>query len=158
VRALASATVAILLLACRCVVAQSAAPGDTTLWTAAGLELLDKTLVSGMGKSGAAYMYVLRGASYGALLLHREATGSPELHVKVSDFFVVLAGEGEVRVGGRVSGQRATGPDEYLGRDLVGGSLYAVKQGDVLFIPANHWLQVLVAKGKVLRALVIKAR
>jgi mannose-6-phosphate isomerase-like protein (cupin superfamily) len=138
--------------------ARSPEPNGSRLWTAAHLRLLDKTLVSEMGQTGAAYTYVIRGKTYGALLLHREVTGSAELHVKLNDFFVVLGGEGQVEVGGRVSGEKAAGPDEKLGHGLVGGTLYKVRQGDVLFVPADHWLRVLVAKGKVLRALVIKAQ
>jgi mannose-6-phosphate isomerase-like protein (cupin superfamily) len=76
--------------------------------------------------------------------------------VKVNDFFVVLSGEGEIEVDGRVTGEKTVAPDEKRGEKLMGGALYRVKRGDVLLVPANHWLQVLIAQGHVLRALIIK--
>ena len=159
-RALTSATLTVLLLAWGCggAAARSPDPSGARLWTAADLRLLDKSLISEMSGTGVAYTYVLRGKAYGALLLHRETTGDPELHVKVNDFFVVLGGEAEVRVGGRVAGEKAAGAGEKRGRGLVGGMLYKVAAGDILFVPANHWLQVVIAQGEVLRAMVIKAQ
>ena len=103
-------------------------------------------------------MQVLKGRTYGALILRRAVSGDPELHVKLNDFFVVLGGEGEIKVGGRASGVKTIAPDEERGERLVGGARYRVRRGDVLFVPADHWLQVLVAKGQVLRALIIKTR
>lgn len=153
-----TALILIMALACGCAMAESPEPTGARLWTAADLRLLDRTLISEMGKTGAASTYVIRGKTYGALLVHREVTGSAELHVNLNDFFVVLGGEAEVKVGGRVIGEKVTGPDEKLGRGLVGGTVYKVRQGDVLFIPANHWLQVSVANGEVLRVIVIKAQ
>jgi mannose-6-phosphate isomerase-like protein (cupin superfamily) len=159
-RALTSTTLTILVLACGWgrAAAQSPETAGAKLWTAGDLRLLDKTLIPEMSGTGAAYTYVLRGKAYGMLLLHREETGDPELHVKVNDFFVVLGGEAEIRVGGRVAGQKTVGPGEKRGHNLVGGMLYRVAPGDILFVPANHWLQVVIAKGKVLRAMVIKAQ
>lgn len=158
-RALTSATLTILLLAHGCgrAVAQPPEAAGARLWTAADLRLWDKKLVSEMNGTGAAYTYVLKGKAYGALVLHREATGDAELHVQVNDFFVVLGGEADVRVGGRVAGEKAVGAGEKRGRDLVGGTLYKVAPGDILFVPANRWLQVVITKGEVLRAMIIKA-
>ncbi len=141
-------------LACGCATADSQQPADAKLWAAADLQSLNRTLE----QSGLPYMQIIKGNAYGALLLRRTVSGSPELHVKLNDFFVVLSGTGDVRVGGRVTGQKTIAPDEERGRELLGGKLYRVGAGDVLFVPANHWLQVLVAKGAVLRALIIKTQ
>ena len=121
-------------------------------WTGADLESLSLALQ----KTGVPYTQLIKGKTYGALLLRRAVSGDPELHVKVNDFFVVLSGEGEIEVGGRVAGEKTVAPDEKRGEKLIGGALYRVKRGDVLLVPANHWLQVLIAKGHVLRALIIK--
>lgn len=134
--------------------AASPAPTGARLWTAADLESLNATLKA----TGAPYTQVIKGETYGALLLRREVSGDPELHVRLNDFFVVLSGEGRIEVGGRVTGERTVAPDEKRGRKLAGGALYEVRQGDILFVPANHWLQVLVARGKVLQAVIIKTR
>lgn len=141
-------------LACRWTLADSPQPTGARLWTEGDLESLTATLQ----KTGAPYTQVLKGETYGALVLCRAVSGDPELHVKLNDFFVVLGGEGEIRVGGSATGAKTVAPDEERGEKLVGGTLYRVRRGDVLFVPANHWLQVLVAKGRVLRAIIIKTQ
>lgn len=141
-------------LACGCAVADSPPPTGARLWTEAALESLERTL----GSTGAPYTQMMSGPTYGALLLRRGVSGDPELHAKLNDFFVVLGGEGEIRVGGRVTGERTVAADEKRGQSLTGGALYRIKRGDVLFVPANHWLQVLVGKGEVLQALIVKTQ
>ena len=111
-----------------------------------------------MRGTGAAYTQISKGKTYGALVLHREVTGEPELHVKLNDFFVILGGEGEIEIGGQVIGEKTIAADEKRGQKLVGGTFYKVKKGDVVFVPANHWLQVFIAKGKVLRTIIIKTQ
>jgi mannose-6-phosphate isomerase-like protein (cupin superfamily) len=156
-RALTIAVIGI-VLACGRAMADSKERTGARLWTAADLKSLDSALISEMRGTGAAYTQVIEGKTYGVLVLHREATGDPELHVKLNDFFVILSGEGRIEVGGRVIGENAIVPDEKRGQKLVGGTFYKVRQGDVLFVPANHWLQVFVAKGEVLRTIIIKTQ
>lgn len=129
-------------------------PARVRLWTRADLQSLTRTL----DDTGAPYAQLIKGNTHGALLLHRAVSGDPELHAKLNDFFVVLGGEGEIRVGGQVTGEKTVAPDEKRGQKLTGGALYRVRRGDVLFVPANHWLQVLVADGRVLQALIIKTQ
>ena len=95
-------------LACACALAQSPRSSTARLWTEADLESLSLTL----GKTAAPYTQLIKGQTYGALLLRRAVSGDPELHVRVNDFFVILDGEGEIEVGGRVSGDRTVAPDE----------------------------------------------
>lgn len=156
-RALTIAAIGI-VLASGCALAGSKERTGARLWTASDLESLDRVLISEMRGTGAAYRQVIEGKTYGALVLHREASGDPELHVKLNDFFVILSGEGRIEVGGRVIGEKAIVADEERGQKLVGGTFYEVRQGDVLFVPANHWLQVFVAKGEVLRTIIIKTQ
>jgi mannose-6-phosphate isomerase-like protein (cupin superfamily) len=134
--------------------AGSPPPAGARLWTAADLESLSRSLA----QTGAPYTRIIKGKTYGALVLRRAVSGDPELHVKLNDFFVVLGGQGEIRVGGRVTGEKTIAPDEKRGQKLIGGALHRVGPGDVLFVPANHWLQVLVAKGEVLQAIIIKTQ
>jgi mannose-6-phosphate isomerase-like protein (cupin superfamily) len=126
-------------------------------WTRADLQALDAALISQMGQAQTAFAQVLSGDTHGMLLIHREVTADPELHEKLNDFFVVLEGEGAVKVGGTVSGARTVKPNEQLAQRLDGGTLYEVRQGDVLFVPANVWHQVMVGEGKKLSAILIKA-
>lgn len=157
-RALATAAIIGIVLASACAPADSAAPAGAILWTATGFQSLDTTLIAQMKGTGAANIRVLQGKTYSALLLHREVTNVPELHVKLNDLFVILSGAAKIEVGGAVSGARVTGPGEKLGQKLTGGTFYDVRQGDVLFVPANRWLQVFIPPGKVLRALIVKTR
>lgn len=133
-------------------------PSGARLWTRADLESLDRILIDRMGNGKTAFTQVLDGGRHGVLVLHREVTADPELHVGLNDFFVVTGGAGEIRIGGNVTGARIIKPDEKLGTTLQGGTLYPVRQGDVLFIPANVWHQVIVAKGEALSAILIKAQ
>lgn len=139
-------------LGCGCALAGPSQPTGPRLWTRADLDSISLTLE----RNGTPYTQILKGKTHGVLLMRRTASGEAELHERLNDFFVVLTGQGEVEVDGRVSGERTVAPDEKRGEKLVGGTLYRVRQGDVLFVPANHWLQVLVAKGEVLRAIIIK--
>lgn len=145
--------IAAMALACRWALADSQ-PSGARLWTEGDVE----SLTAALGKTGVPYTQILKGKTYGALVLRRAVSGDPELHVKMNDFFVVLGGDAEIRVGGSATGVRTVAPDEKRGEKLIGGALYRVRPGDVLFVPANHWLQVLVAKGRVLRAIIIKTR
>ncbi len=147
-------TLVTMALACQWALADSPQPTGARLWTGSDLESLTATLQ----KTGEPYTQVLHGKTYGALVLRRTVSGDPELHVRLNDFFVVLGGEGAIRVGGSATGVKTVAPDEERGARLIGGTLYRVRRGDVLFVPANHWLQVLVAKGRVLQAIIIKTR
>lgn len=138
----------------RLAAADAPRPSGARLWTRASLQSLNRTLA----RSGAPYAQVIKAKTYGVLLLRRTVSGSPELHAKLNDFFVVLSGTAQVRVGGVVTGEMTVAPDEERGERLTGGTLYRVEQGDVLFVPASHWLQVLIPKGQVLRALIIKTQ
>ena len=124
------------------------------MWSRGNIE----SLTAALGKSGVPYTQILQGQTYGALVLRRAVSGVPELHAKLNDFFVILGGEAEIEVGGSATGAKTIAPDEERGEKLIGATRYRVRQGDVLFVPANHWLQVLVAKGQVLRAIIIKTR
>lgn len=142
------------LPACPSALADAPPATAARLWSGGDLD----ALTAALAKTGAAYTQVLRGGSYGALVLRRAVSGDPELHVRLNDFFIILGGEGEIRVGGTATGVRTFAPDERRAERLVGGARYRLRRGDLLFVPANHWLQVLVSKGRVLRAVIIKTR
>lgn len=144
-------------LAVGCLTAGSAEPPEVRLWTNADLKSLDKTLIAKMGDAKTSYTQVMTGDTYKTLVMHREVTSEPERHLKLIDFFLFTSGAGEIRVGGSVTGVKTVAPNEEQGQTLDGGTVYKVKQGDVMFIPANVWHQTIIPKGGKLSAIVFKA-
>ena len=88
--------------------------------------------------------------------VRRDADGRVEVHTRLNDEFVVQEGSAQVRVGGRVEGNREVSPGEWRGGTITGGRTYAMSAGDVLWIPAGAPHQVLVPKGGSFRYLALK--
>ncbi|MEI9889279.1 MAG: hypothetical protein WDN45_00295 [Caulobacteraceae bacterium] len=82
------------------------------------------------------------------MMAHREADGEVEVHGKLADQIIVRTGHGTIRVGGAVSGQRQTAPDEFRGGTIAGGQLFDLNPGDALYIPVGQPHQMLVKKGE----------
>jgi mannose-6-phosphate isomerase-like protein (cupin superfamily) len=123
-------------------VAAAQAPGEGTYVAAAQLRAnVAKTT------DGLATFTVPTGPGATVLIAHREKDGEVEVHTRLNDEFVAHDGHAGVRVGGKVEGNRQTGPDEWRGGVITGGRTYQLSPGDVLWIPAGSPHQVLVPKG-----------
>ncbi|HEY4030472.1 MAG TPA: hypothetical protein VGM25_09030 [Caulobacteraceae bacterium] len=81
------------------------------------------------------------------MLAHRTADGEVEVHTKLADEIVVRSGHGKIKVGGKVSAQRQTGPGEFRGGAITGGEVFDLAPGDAIYIPVGQPHQVLVPKG-----------
>lgn len=81
------------------------------------------------------------------LVIRRLVSGEAEVHDELDDVFVVRSGRATVTVGGTVAGNRQTGPGEWRGGAITGGTDYAVGPGDVLTIPAGMPHRVIVPAG-----------
>jgi mannose-6-phosphate isomerase-like protein (cupin superfamily) len=107
-------------------------------------------------KDGLATAPVATGPGTTILAAHRDADGQVEVHTRLNDEFVVLAGHATVLVGGKVEGNKETAPGEWRGGKISGGKSYALGPGDVLWIPAGTPHQSLVPKGGDFRYLTFK--
>ena len=84
-------------------------------------------------------------------LIHRDASGAPELHSKLVDLWVVVSGEGTLIVGGKIVNPRQmgnNGPNELTGDSIDGGERYPAAAGDVFHIPVGIPHAILVPAGK----------
>lgn len=81
------------------------------------------------------------------LMIRRTASGEAEVHDELDDVFVVRSGRATVTVGGTVAGNRQTGPGEWRGGTITGGTDFALASGDVLRIPAGLPHQVILPAG-----------
>jgi len=86
--------------------------------------------------------------SHVVMVAHREADGEVEVHTKLADEIIVRTGHAQFRVGGKVSGQRQTAPDEFRGGSITGGQLFDLKPGDAIWVPVGQPHQMLVKKGE----------
>jgi mannose-6-phosphate isomerase-like protein (cupin superfamily) len=98
-------------------------------------------------KDGLATAQIPSGSNVTMLLAHRKADGEVEVHKKLSDEIIVRSGHARIRIGGTVTGQRQTGPDEFRGGTMTGGQAFDLNPGDTVYVPVGQPHQVLVPKG-----------
>jgi uncharacterized RmlC-like cupin family protein len=88
--------------------------------------------------------------------IKRDTAGEVELHEIWNDVIIARSGNVTIRVGTRVVGNHQIKPHEWLGGKLVGGSVFTLKAGDLLFIPAGLPHQMTAVGGGSFSYLVIK--
>jgi mannose-6-phosphate isomerase-like protein (cupin superfamily) len=81
------------------------------------------------------------------MIAHRTADGEVEVHTKLADEIIVRSGHARIKVGGKVSAQRETAPNEFRGGTITGGQVFDLSPGDAIWIPVGQPHQVLVPKG-----------
>lgn len=136
--------------------ALAADPAGFGVWKSADLKGIEKKLGPKMDSAKVATESLARYDNHNLSVAHREASGQAEIHVNVTDVFVIESGEGTVVVGGKVPNQRTTAPGEIRGATIEGGSRHAVAAGDVVHIPANVPHQLLLEPGKQITYFVVK--
>jgi mannose-6-phosphate isomerase-like protein (cupin superfamily) len=98
-------------------------------------------------KDGLATATIPSGSNVTVLLAHRKVDGEVEVHKKLSDEIIVRSGHATIRIGGTVTGQRQTAPDEFRGGTMTGGQTFDLDPGDTVYVPVGQPHQVLVPKG-----------
>lgn len=98
-------------------------------------------------KDGLATAQIPSGSNVNVVLAHRKADGEVEVHKKLSDEIIVRSGHGKIRIGGTVSAQRQTAPDEFRGGTMTGGQEFDLNPGDAVYVPVGQPHQVLVPQG-----------
>lgn len=73
----------------------------------------------------------------------READGLVEVHATETDIVYVLEGTATLVTGGRVVNPRQTAPNEIRGESVDGGTIRALRSGDVVIVPSGvpHWFR-----------------
>ena len=123
-----------------------------------------------MAQSGDGVMYWPKGippegATYKAdfgnhivSLSHRDKDGKVEVHKTVTDVMVIQSGEADLVTGGEAVGLASTGPDEFLGTSIKGGTKRHLSAGDVVRVPAGTPHQFFLAPGKQITYSVVKVK
>jgi len=100
-------------------------------------------------------------ANFGAdrmLMVHREGTGSAEVHQTEADVIVVVSGAGTLVVGGTMAGGKTTAANELRGTSITGGERQKIGPGDILHIPPKTPHQVLLDPGTQITYFTLKVK
>jgi mannose-6-phosphate isomerase-like protein (cupin superfamily) len=118
---------------------QAPLPEGFEHWTAADLQIVNKTLAAkAAGDSHHAASNPLSDFPNELFMLaHREADGQPELHETQADVFVVESGSAMLVVGGTLVNAETTAPHEKRNGTIQGGARQKLSTGDIVRIPAN---------------------
>jgi len=91
-----------------------------------------------------------------AFMMYREKSSGAEAHTGSADFIIVNDGAGTIVIGGRIVNGKLDRPGEIRGDSIEGGTPYAVRAGDTLYVPKNAPHQFQVEAGRHMVYTVIK--
>lgn len=136
---------------------KKAEPGAADHWTPAILlergAYLRKLARAGSGEASETLREYPR---HRAMLLFRSRNGEVEVHEKVADLFLVLAGTATLVTGGTVRGARLVAPGETRGDSIENGQAQELRPGEIVHVPAGTPHQFLVSGDKTVTCLVLK--
>jgi len=80
-------------------------------------------------------------ANYNVSASRRDQVGTAEIHEHDTDIFYFQKGHATFVTGGELVDGRETGPGEWRGSKLTGGTIHEVSAGDVIVVPprTTHW-------------------
>ncbi len=138
-------TLSLLLALCSSVQAQS---GKLDVYPTAQLAAQAKALRGKLDPAtGTAGKTLEQYPNHLIMLIVREKDGQSELHMKVADVFIVVAGSAQLWSGGKMVDAKETAKDEQRGTGLSDAEHISLKNGDIVHIPAGRPHQVRVPKG-----------
>jgi hypothetical protein len=129
---------------------------DFRLWKADELKKRDAALSTRVGPDHSARETLADFGDHRFRFLYRDADGFPEQHDRIVDVVFVQSGEGTLQLGGTLVDKKGTGPGEFVGSRLEGGSRHPLGAGDVIHIPATIPHAFLVPKGKHITYVLLK--
>ena len=92
------------------------------------------------------------------MLSVRSQSGTPELHEKFGDFFIIVEGGATLLSGGELDHPTTASPGELHGNNILHPTSTNLAKGDVVHIPANTPHQLVLPKGGTLAYFVIKVK
>ena len=93
---------------------------------------------------------ILSLAPYRATLEYRAGVAPAQIHEKDAELIVVLDGAGTITTGGTLVDEKRTIPDNFSGSGITGGTVQALKKGDVVMVPEKAAHQTTPAEGQVI--------
>ncbi len=126
------------------------------LWTTDHVQQLAGELAAKLSPEGLASQKLADMGNYNFAMVLRRQSGTPEVHQKATDIFVIEHGEADVATGGELVNPGTVAPGEIRGTAIEKGSEHHVTAGDVLTIPAGMPHQMKVAQGKEVLYMAIK--
>lgn len=134
-----------------------AEPAGYKYWSASELKGMSKTLSNKADAKTSSENLGNWGVDH-ALMVHRDGTGSAELHEHDSDLIVVVSGAGTLVVGGTMPGSKTTAPGEVRGPSIDGGEKQKIGPGDILHIPPKTPHQVMLEPGTQITYFTLKVK
>ena len=82
-------------------------------------------------------------ANYKVHASHRDAPGVAEVHEKDTDIIYILEGSATLVTGGALADGEAIAREEVRGKEIQGGELRRISEGDVIVVPHGtpHWFK-----------------
>lgn len=96
--------------------------------------------------------------SHKLMLSVRSTTGEAEVHAHFDDIMVVMGGSATLITGGQLIDPTTKADGESKGTGIRDGVKQAVAAGDIVHIPAGTPHQLIIPKGTVFSAFVVKVR
>ena len=133
----------------------AASPSGFNAWSGEELKTQGDALKKTMN-DGVVSKVLADWGNHQLLVIHREATGQAEFHAKQVDVIIVRSGRASIKIGGRILDGKTSAPNEIRGTSIEGAEVHALKEGDVLHVPAKTPHQVMVEAGQSIDYLAIK--
>jgi len=136
-------------------------PASSTLPVSNAVQIMTTANVAALADSlpagASAFRWITRWDGLASMISRRDSSGISEHHEQFTDIFVVQRGQARLVYGGIAEGERATGPGEWRGGTIRGGSEAELKPGDIVVIPAGLPHQLLLPPGESFYYFVFKA-
>ena len=122
----------------------SAQSPEFVVWKSADLRNFETKLHSKLNQSHAALERLPDYEGHTAYVVHREGTGTAEVHKTMAHMIYVISGEAVVVVGGTLISPRKADDETTLGVTVEGGQAKEVAAGDLVHIPpaAPHFFKL----------------
>jgi hypothetical protein len=113
----------------------SAQAPEFVVWKSADLKNFETKLHSKLNQSHSALERLPDYEGHSAYVVHREGTGTAEVHKTIAHMIYVISGEAVVIVGGTLISPRKADDETTLGVSVEGGQAKEVAAGDLVHIP-----------------------